>query len=234
MAEAPRQSPETPGALARRVIRRCDRAVLATSYGDWPFASLVLTALDHDSTPLLLISDLAEHAKNIRANERVSLLFDGTAGLDDPLTGPRVTVLGEARAAEEARLAARFLARHPSAELYAGFRDFHLYRVSVTRAHLVQGFGRIHWIEGRDLLAAGSLRGEEAAALSALNSEPALVTRLGRHLGLSGEGWRLTGLDPEGADFRRAGAVARLDFATLVRSADEAETALRRMEAPGS
>src|SRR5947199_35145 len=81
-----------------------------------PFASLVMVALHHDVSPLLLISDLSEHAKNIKAECRVSLLFDGTPGLDDPLTGPRVTVLGEAVPIEDSRLKARYLARHPSAE----------------------------------------------------------------------------------------------------------------------
>jgi putative heme iron utilization protein len=136
------------------VIRAADRASLATSQDGWPFASLVLAALDADGTPLLLISDLAEHAKNIARESRVSLLFDGTAGLADPLTGPRVTVLGEAGRSDDPARLQRFLARHPSAELYAGFADFHLYRVAVARAHLVAGFGRIHWIEAKELLAA--------------------------------------------------------------------------------
>ena len=142
----------TPARQARAVIRATDRAALATSQEGWPFASLVLAALDHDGTPLLLISDLSEHAKNIKREPRVSLLFDGTQGLDDPLTGPRVTVLGEARVSAEKHLMQRFLARHPAAELYAGFADFHLYRIAVARAHLVAGFGRIHWIAASDLL----------------------------------------------------------------------------------
>src|SRR5689334_18372201 len=172
MPSANHPSAETPATRARAVMRATDRAALATSQGGWPFASLVLVALDHDASPLLLISDLSEHAKNIKASPRVSLLFDGTQGLDDPLTGPRVTVLGEAGAVEDARLKARFLARHPSAELYAGFADFHLHRVRVTRAHLVAGFGRIHWVEARELLVTpdGSFALEEATALAAVNA----------------------------------------------------------------
>jgi putative heme iron utilization protein len=144
---------ETPASRARAVMRATDRAALATSQAGWPFASLVLVAFDHDASPLLLISDLSEHAKNIKAEPRVSLLFDGTQGLDDPLTGPRVTVLGEARPVEDQRLRDRFLARHPSAKLYAGFADFHLHRLVVERAHLVAGFGRIHWLDASVLRA---------------------------------------------------------------------------------
>src|SRR5438445_1798380 len=132
MARDPRT--DATARQARSVIRATDRAALATSQGGWPFASLVMVALDHDISPLLLISDLSEHAKNIKAEPRVSLLFDGTPGLADPLTGPRITVLGEAAPIEDSRLKARFLARHPSAELYAGVADFHLHRVSISRA----------------------------------------------------------------------------------------------------
>ena len=193
-------------------MRATDRAALATAQGGWPFASLVLAALDHDASPLLLISDLSEHAKNIKADPRVSLLFDGTQGFDDPLTGPRVTVLGEAARVGDPRLKTRFLARHPSAELYAGFADFRLHRVNVTRAHLVAGFGRIHWVEARELLVTpdASFAREEAATLAAVNADPKMVNAAVRALGLEGDGWQVTGIDPEGLDLRSAGSVARL------------------------
>ena len=92
----------------------------------WPYASLVLVAVDHDLAPILLLSDLAEHTKAIAADSRVSLLFDGTAGLDQPLTGPRVSLLGRAARTDDERLKRRFLAHHPDAEMYAGFNDFQL------------------------------------------------------------------------------------------------------------
>ncbi|HUN51591.1 MAG TPA: pyridoxamine 5'-phosphate oxidase family protein, partial [Candidatus Sulfotelmatobacter sp.] len=139
---------EAPAAAARRLIRSQNTATLATNLaaGDgWPYASLVLTACDHDGSPLLLISGLAEHTKNITADPRVSLLFDGTAGLADRLTGARATVLGRAERSQEPHHRERFLARHPSAAMYAGFGDFAFYRVSIARTHLVAGFGRIHW-----------------------------------------------------------------------------------------
>jgi heme oxygenase (biliverdin-IX-beta and delta-forming) len=212
MPSATNPPAEPPASRARAVMRSTDRAALATAQGGWPFASLVLVALDHDASPLLLISDLSEHAKNIKAEPRVSLLFDGTQGLDDPLTGPRVTVLGEATSSEDTRLKSRFLARHPSAELYAGFADFRLHRVRVTRAHLVAGFGRIHWVEARELLVTpdGGFAREEAATLAAINAEPKMVNAAVRSAGRGGDGWRVTGIDPEGLDLRRAGETARL------------------------
>jgi len=151
-----------PAALCRRLVRVAERAALATvadtgkggEGGPWPYASLVLVACDTQGCPLLLISDLADHTRNIRADARVSLLYDGTAGLDDPLTGPRVTLQGEAEQVEGSGLMDIYLARHPSAETYAEFADFHLFRVRPVRAHLVAGFGRIHWLEAGDLVEA--------------------------------------------------------------------------------
>ena len=83
-------------------------------------ASLVLIAADHDASPLLLLSDLAQHSRNIAFDPRVSLLFDGTAGHRDPLTGPRLTVIGLARAIEDPQSLARFTAHHPTSVLVLG------------------------------------------------------------------------------------------------------------------
>src|SRR6266704_3292356 len=108
-------SPAPPAAAARWLLRSRDRATLATllagGLAGAPYASLVLTATAADGAPLLLISDLAQHTINIAAEPSVALLFDGTAGFDEPLTGPRVTVLGRAERSVDARLRARFLAR---------------------------------------------------------------------------------------------------------------------------
>jgi heme iron utilization protein len=156
-----------PAELVRKLLRAADRAALATSlpaaaYQAWPYASLVLTTADKNGSPILFISDLSEHAKNIAADNRVSLLIDGTAGLKDPLTGPRVSILGRAVRADLPELKARFLARHPGAKIYAGFADFHVYRLEVTRVHFVAGFGRIHWIEAAEII--GDNYGYEAAS----------------------------------------------------------------------
>src|SRR5471032_1944752 len=118
----------TPAAVtARQLLRRLDKGSLATSLAGRPYASLVLVATAPDGAPLLLISRLAQHTMNIAANADVALLLDGTQGLDEPLTGPRVTLLGRATVADDPSLRARFLARHPSAALYADFADFDLY-----------------------------------------------------------------------------------------------------------
>ena len=142
-----------PAALCREIIRKADRATLATTAvrgkaganGPWPYASQVLTTCDDQGNPLLLISDLADHTRNIRNDARVSLLYSGPA-VDEPL-GPRVTLQGEAGQLDKGPLLEIYLQRHPSAKLYAGFADFHLFGVRPVRAHLVAGFGKAYWVE---------------------------------------------------------------------------------------
>ena len=225
-----------PAGFARRLLRSRDRAALATSLRGAPYASLVLVAADLDATPLLLLSDLAQHSRNIAFEPRVSLLFDATEGHPDPLAGPRLTVLGRAKAVDDGRLLARFTARHPSASLYAGFADFRLYRVEVERGHLVAGFGRIEWIEASELLFAPDTRAlaaVEPAILAQINEvhAAAIAFYAQRVLGRAGSGWRMTGIDPEGVDLRCAGDTARLDFPSPVLTPEAARAALARLVA---
>lgn len=232
-------SDPTPGRIARGVMRAQDRATLATIMrpdtpdAGSPYASLVLVALDHDVSPLLLISGLADHTRNLAANATVSLLFDGTAGLDEPLTGARVTIQGRAERSIEARDRARFLARHPGAAMYADFKDFAFYRVVVARAHLVAGFGRIHWIAANDLLSESpaALQAAEAEIVAHMNADHADAVQLyaNRLLDRAGDGWVMTGIDPEGVDLRRGGAVARLAFDQPAHDAESARAELVRL-----
>jgi heme iron utilization protein len=223
-----------PGGFARRLLRSRDRAALATSLGGAPYVSLVLVAADLDASPLLLLSDLAQHSRNIAFEPRVSLLLDGTEGHPDPLAGPRLTLLGRADAVDDRCLLARFTARHPSASLYANFADFRLYRMGVERGHLVAGFGRIEWVEASELLFASDthdLAAAEPAILAQINEAhaAAIATYAQRVLGRAGSDWRMTGIDPEGVDLRCAGDTARLDFPSPVLTPEVARAALTRL-----
>ena len=210
-----------PPVIGRLLARGCTRAVLATSLNGAPYASLVLFAVDVDASPLLLLSDLAQHSRNIAFDPRVSLLLDASEGHLDPLTGPRLTLLGRALANDDPRCLGRFVSHHPPSAGYAGFRDFHLYRVVVERGHLVAGFGRIDWIDGADFLFtfdAGALAAAEFEILQHMNADHSdTIAHYARGLlGRSGTGWRMTGIDPEGIDLLCEGETARLDFTAPV------------------
>lgn len=223
------EPPRDAAVLGRRLIRGCERAALATSYRGAPYVSLVLVVADLDASPLLLLSDLAQHSHNIAFDPRVSLLFDGTEGHADRLDGPRLTVLGCAQAETEPRLLSRFTAHHPSSTAYAGFADFRIYRIAVERGHLVAGFGRIEWIDGADLrLDAGNVLAlAERGVVEELNQSrfAAIDLCAQQLLGRAQTGWRATGIDPEGIDLRCADDTERIDFPAPVLTAEEARAA---------
>jgi heme iron utilization protein len=228
------------GRICRHLMRRQAHVALATSFpgepGARPYVSLVAVACDLDASPLLLLSDLAQHSRNIAVEPPVSLLFDGGARLAaDPLAEPRLSLLGEAVRLDDKRLLARFVARHPGAAAYAGFGDFHLYRVTIGRGHLVAGFGRISWVEPEELRFADDTRAlaeAEDGILVHMNTDHADAVALyaTRLLRRAGAAWRMTGIDPEGIDLRGDTDAARLDFADYalppVRDAKGAREAL--------
>src|ERR1041384_8187961 len=128
-------------AQARSLWRRSGQGALATlmpGSGD-PYCSLVNVASHPDGSPILLISRLALHTRNILTDSRVSLMLDERAE-GDPLEGARIMVAGRAEQADDGEVAAlsrRYLAAHPSAEAFVNFKDFSFFRIKPSGAHLV-------------------------------------------------------------------------------------------------
>src|SRR5207245_1485810 len=129
---------------ALRALLAAERhAVLATlsaSRDGWPFASLVPYALSADGEPLLLLSDLAEHTRNVRADPRASLFVQDGSCTADPQAGCRVTILGQVELVVDSELAiARqaYLARQPKAAEYVTLGDFRLYVLRVSAARFI-------------------------------------------------------------------------------------------------
>jgi putative heme iron utilization protein len=121
-----------PIALARALLRTIGTGALATldvATGA-PFVSLTTVATDLDGSPLILVSLLSAHTRNLEADGRASLLLS-TIGKGDPLAHPRLTLSGRMEPTDEPRHRDRFLRRHPKAELYVDFPDFSFRRMSV-------------------------------------------------------------------------------------------------------
>lgn len=207
-SKAARPGKDFNAKAARTLIRTADRIALATVSRDdgGPQVGLTSVATDLDGAPILLLSKLADHTRNIDKNPRVALLFDGSAGHPNPQTGPRVTVYGVARPTALPRHRARFLARHEEAGLYAGFADFRFFHVDVTEARLVGGFAQARTVAAGSLLYGGpwnELAEAEAEIVAHMNSDHgealALIARA-RRGGGHGRHYRMTGIDPEGCD----------------------------------
>jgi putative heme iron utilization protein len=210
-------------------------ATVSSSIAGHPFASLVLVATEPDGTPIFLISRLAVHTQNLATDARASLLIDGTDGLADPLTGGRVTLVGHARPTSSPTARPRFLARHPSAQAYAGFPDFAMYALEVARAHYVGGFGRIVDLAPADLLRpvqdAQALVAAEAGIIAHMNEDHSDAVGLyaTKLVQCAPGDWRLAGVDPDGIDLLHRSNAARVEFPSRVRTPGEARAALVAM-----
>jgi putative heme iron utilization protein len=148
-----------PVESCRALARGARTAALATigagELGGAPYASLVLVAWDRRLRPILLLSSLAEHTKNVATDARASLLVCADAASTEPLDTPRMSLVGRCVplvGAEDARAA--FVAAHPSATVYATFKDFRFFRLEIERIRLVAGFGSQVWVSPEDFLMA--------------------------------------------------------------------------------
>ena len=215
-----------PLAESKRLLRATRAGTLATvnTAGD-PFASLVTVATHPDGSPLILVSQLSAHTRHMDKDPRVSLLLAET-GAGDPLAHPRLTLVGRAEKViePEARHAvrARFLARHPKAELYADFADFSFWRIALEQVHLNGGFARAARFPGPRLLTplagAETLLAAEEGAVAHMNADhrDALALYAEKIAGKGSGDWLATGLDPDGMDLACGDATARVPFATPV------------------
>ena len=204
---------------AKKLLREARSGALATlmaGAGD-PYCSLVNVATAADGAPLLLLSKLALHTKNILADNRISLMLDERKE-GDPLEGARVMLMGTTAADGDAQARTAYLRRHPEAEMFAGFADFAFYRMDIKRAHLVAGFGRIVDLTARDILTdvsdAAALIEAESEALAHMNSDHAEACRLyaTKLLGAPDGGWTCVGIDPEGLELQQGRTALRLTF----------------------
>ena len=151
--------PETvsDSALSRELLRETRTAALATlNEAGGPFASYVTVAPSPDGTPLLYLSRLAVHTRNLERDPRASLLLvRAPPPSSEALTAVRLTLTGEALKDLERESLRLFVSRHPEAGRYASFADFSLYRFKILSGHLVAGFGRIVDLTPAELLGSG-------------------------------------------------------------------------------
>jgi putative heme iron utilization protein len=185
----------------------------------------VTVATGVDAAPVLLLSRLARHTTNILNDPRASLLIAERSD-DEPLESSRLSLTGSVARSDDPALRRRFIARHPAASEYAQFTDFAVWRMEVTGAHLVAGFGRIVDIAPAQLANrvddADALIVAEEGALAHMNADhqDAIELYATRLLGDVPGTWRMIGIDPAGCDLMLGRAVRRLDFPHRVTTPD--------------
>ncbi len=223
---------------SKRLLRVIRSGALATLEEDGaPFVSLVNVATDVDGAPLMLISGLSRHTKLLGRDGRCSLLL-AQGGKGDPAAHPRLTVSGRAAPTEAPRARARFLARHPKSALYADFPDFAFWRIEPAAFHINGGFARAADLEPGHILTpvggAEELVEIEAGALAHVNDDHRdAVAVYARMAKAEGEGWKATGIDPEGIDLQAGDRTARLAFPRRIATGGELRAVLAELARQG-
>jgi putative heme iron utilization protein len=214
-----------PKTTAKKLLREGRSGALATLFpgSGGPYCSLVNVATAADGAPLLLISTLAIHTKNLLNDPRCSLMIDERKE-GDPLEGGRVMLMGKAEKTDDPEARRRYLGRQPEAEMYEGFADFAFYKMNLTGVHLVAGFGRIVDLKPEELLTrvddAPELVAGETDILQHMNEDHADACRLyaTKLLGAADGDWKCVGCDPEGLELQSGRTALRLPFPQRVRA----------------
>ncbi len=209
---------------SRTLLHLSSSGTLATEsrkHPGYPFASVMPYALDEEGNPIVLISALAMHTQNLRADAKCSLLV--TQGAGDDLGAGRVTLLAEAEqlpaagpseedaegeASEGAAVAARdlYLEAHPRARHWVDYADFSFFRLTVREIYFVGGFGVMGWVEATDFQGArpDPLAESAAGILEHMNSDHGeALLLLSRHLaGVEADEASMTAIDRLGFHLR--------------------------------
>lgn len=225
---------ETIARHARRLMQHVAQGVLSThslEVEGYPFGSIVTFSTDASGEAVLLLSDIAQHTANIKANARVSLTLVEPA--DDAQAAGRLTILGDIERIAEpktAGIADRYLRRFPAAARYHETHDFAYYRLRVVRARYIGGFGRIHWVEAADLNLANPFVGDsEAGMVAHMNDDHVDAIRDFCQMAgvvVGNEAPQMSGLDPEGCDVRLGKKLLRFDFDTPALNAKDVRIAM--------
>jgi putative heme iron utilization protein len=224
-------------AKARDLLRRTDAGVLSThstALPGFPFGSLAPFAMTHEGRPLIYVSRIAEHTRNLKANPRTCLtVIEPTDGNRQALG--RTSLVGEAHelpAAERDAAARRYFSFFPEQKAYEDFHDFDFWRIEPQRVRWIGGFGEIHWID-RDawLLPATEWAAGESAIVDHMNLDhvDAMEAMCRRFLAAEPEGVELVAVAPEGFHLRNAGAIHWLPFAHTCMTSNDVRVEMVRL-----
>ena len=232
-------NPARPSAAeeARTIAASTNAGVLAslTPSGD-PWASFITYGL-LDGAPVLCVSHMAEHGRNLAGDPRASIAVVAPSTEADPLANGRITLAGvverptgaELTAAREAHVAAV-----PAAKYYIEYSDFTVWVLRVDRVRWVGGYGRMDSATGQDYAAAqpDPVAPHAGGAVAHLNADHAdSLALMARTLGgfPDTDTAECTGADRYGLDLRvstpRGVAYTRVGYPAPLNSAAQMRTA---------
>ncbi len=211
---------------------RCN-GVLSTQSVDipgYPFGSITPYCFDDKGQPVILISTIAQHTRNIDANNKVSLIaYD--CQLDDTQAAGRVTYVGNAIRINDKASAERYYRFYPQSKGFHRTHDFHFYTIECVKIRYIGGFGEIYWVESNDFLVANPFSSEEESHIvEHMNSDH--QEALNHYCDLFNLAYdddnlpTLVGIDREGFHLRTGEGITRITFDMPITTTLEARTAL--------
>lgn len=227
---------------ARGLLLAASQGVLSTHSKDmpgYPFGSVAPYCLNDAGEPVFLISEIAQHTRNLRADPRCSFIV--IAGGDDIQANARLTLVGECTPVppdEVEALAGRYYRYFPESLDFHRIHDFVFFVLKPVRCRFIGGFGRIHWLDAPGVLRPNPFAGErEAGIVGHMNEDHAdALTHYCQQAGLpvpEGVSPVMTGIDAEGIHLRLGARIVRIPFETPVQTPLEAREALVVMAKAG-
>ena len=235
--------------ITRQLIRSSSRGYLSSNFNpknfkkistnmksSFPYSTFTMTAFDYDLSPILLMSDLSEHTTNLINDNNASLMLTEEKKLykffpkfvmkniayEDPMSRPRVTLIGKIKKTNNSNLKKRFLTRHPASKLYANFADMNIYKMEIKSAHLIGGFAQVKWFKKDDIICQNfkNFEQNEDSIVSHMNNEHQESVNLYINKFLSEQlssnerkgNWKIVGVDPDGFDLRKNKILLRFPF----------------------
>lgn len=221
---------------AQQFLFGAQKGVLSThsvKFEGYPFGSVTPYVLNHQGMPVILISSIAEHTKNIIQNANISLMVFNNE--DDLQANARLTLLAKAEQTDKdnALMRARYLRYMPQAESYFSAHDFSFYTLHITHGRYIAGFGKMGWIQGDDFkIPTNPLFTEEPAILDHMNQDHGenLIAYCQHYYQVEAQQVEMVGIDSLGFDVRTDTAqILRFNFEQAISNAQEARAALVAM-----
>jgi len=216
---------------SRNLLLQESHGVLSTISIDvpgYPFGSVTPYCVDEQCCPIVYISYIAQHTKNILKDPRVSLtVLETDDRSDDVQARGRVTCIADASPVkDDERVRERYFRYFPDASQFDQTHDFAFFRLDLVRIRFIGGFGKIHWVEPDEFMTSNPFSGpQESRILEHMNKDHADALSL--YVG--GKPAVMVGIDAEGFDVLKAGKKVRVPFDPPVNSMEEARQALVAM-----
>ena len=226
------------GSEARALLLKNYQGILSTNsveMSGYPFGSVVPYCLDQTGNPIILISRIAQHTKNILVDPKVSLITI-EQGVDDVQIGGRLTWIADViilQDEESEVVADRYYQYFPQSRDFHKVHDFDFYRLELVRARYIAGFGKIHWIAPEKILLPNTFSvDQEQGMLNHMNQDHVQAMKkycatakveIGEHEP------QLVGIDSEGFHLRVSERIIRFCFNSPANTTEEIRARLVEM-----